>query len=209
MSKRPLLFLLIVAALLLLPACQTAPAATDVKPVNVKLARVEAVGVFPLPWAGFPAQPPTPTPAFNIVPRYPLTLSFVFDLENPNDVAVTFEQMQFNVELEAQPGAPGEYFALGVANVYDRQSIPAKTTNTLRANVILDSGMAAPLSVAHGQKMAQLKLSANTLINYWFDKVGDVSSAKPAYGIKVTSGSAEFSSGSARKQTTFEAKWPK
>ncbi len=209
MNKR--LIALVLAMLVILALLGCAPSApAELKPPVVKLARVEAVGVFAVPWAGWPAQPPAPTPAFNVVPRFPITLAFVFDLENPNDVAVTFEQMKFNVELEAKPDAPGEYFSLALPNVYDRQSIPAKATNTLRVNVVIDSGVVpGTLTVAYGQRMAEKKLNASTLVNYWWDKVGDVSSASPAYGIRVTGGSAEFSSGAARKQVTFEAKWPK
>jgi hypothetical protein len=210
MNKRLLAFILLAVMASALWGCAPAPAATsEIKAPTVNLARVEAVGVFPLPWAGWPAQPPAPTPAFNVVPRFPITLAFVFDLENPNDVAVMFEQMKFAVELEAKPDAPGEYFGLGVANVYDRQSIPAKTTNTLRATVVLDSGLTSVLGIAYGQKIAEKKLDPNKLVNYWWDKVQDISSATPAYGIKVTGGAAEFSGGATRKQVTFEGKWPK
>ncbi len=210
MHKRLLILTFLALFSVALAACQpAAPAAADLKPVNVKLARVEAVGVFALPWAGWPVQPPAPPPAFNIVPRYPITLSFVFDLENPNDVPMMFEQMKFNVELEAKPDAPGEYFSLATPNVYDRQSVPAKATNALRVNAVIDSGVVpGTLLVAYGQQMAAKKLNANVLVNYWWDKIGDLGSANPAYGVKLTGGSADFSGGGTRKQVTFEASWP-
>ena len=211
MHKRLFAFMLLMVLSFALFGCApAAPSAADLKPPVVKLARVEAVGVFPIPWPGWPVQPPTPTPQFNVVPRFPITLSFVFDLENPNDAPMTLEQMKFNVELEAKPDAPGEYFSLASQNVYDRQTIAGKATNSLRVNVVVDSGVVpGTLTVAYGQRMAEKKLNASTLVNYWWDKVGDVSSANPAYGIKVTGGSAEFSSGAARQMATFETKWPK
>ncbi len=211
MHKRLLIHTILGLVVVALAACApSAPSAADLKPVNVKLARAEAVGVFALPWTGWPVQPPAPTPAFNIVPRYPITLSFVFELENPNDVAITLDQMKFNVELEAKPDAPGEYFSLATPTVYDRQTIPGKATNSLRVNALIDSGVVpGTLTVAYGQQMAAKKLNANMLVNYWWDKVGDLGSANPAYGVKLTGGLAEFSGAGTRKQTTFEAAWPK
>src|SRR5574341_1306796 len=146
---------------------------------------------------------PTPTPQVPVAVRVPLNLAFVFDLENPNDVAVTLDQMKFTVELEAKPDAPGEYFALASPNVYDRQSIAAKSTSTLRVIVVLDSAIVpATLTVAYGQRMAEKKLNANNLVNFWWDKIQDF-----GYGIKVTGGTADF--GPAKQLVTFEGKWPK
>ncbi len=205
MGNRILTLILIAVAVAALVGCQQAPASAELKAPTVRLARVEIGGYFPLPWKEWPAQPPTPTPAFNVVPRQPLNLAFVFELENPNDVAVTFDQMKFTVELEAKEGAPGEYFALANPNVYDRQTVPAKTTNTVRVSTMLDSAVVpGTLTVAYGQQMAAKKLSAPVLVNYWWDKIQDF-----AYGIKVTGGTADFSSGGQRKLATFEGKWPK
>ena len=98
MHRRLFVLTLLVGLLFALSGCATAtPAPTELKAPTVKLARVEVWSYFPLPWKEWPAQPPTPTPAFNVVPRQPLNLALVFELENPNDVPVTFEQMKFSV----------------------------------------------------------------------------------------------------------------
>lgn len=204
MHKRLFAFTFLMVLMLALFGCApTAPVPTQVKPPAVTLARVEVASYFPVPWKEWPAQPPTPTPQVPVAVRVPLNLAFVFNLENPNDVAVTLDQMKFTVELEAKPDAPGEYFALASPNVYDRQSIAAKSTNTLRVNVVLDSAIVpATLTVAYGQRMAEKKLNANSLVNFWWDKIQDF-----GYGIKVTGGTADF--GPAKQLVTFEGKWPK
>lgn len=206
MYKRSLVLAFSMLLLLVLLGCApAAPSAADLKAPTVKLARVEVFSYFPIPWKEWPAQPPTPTPQVPVAVRVPLNLAFVFDLENPNDVPVTFDQMKFTVEFEAAPDAKGEYFALSSPNVYDRQTIPAKTTNSLRVNVAIDSAVVpGTLTVAYGQRMAEKKLNAIALVNTWWDKIQDF-----GFGIKVTGGTADFSSGAAKKLVTFEAKWPK
>ncbi|MBI4790176.1 MAG: LEA type 2 family protein [Chloroflexi bacterium] len=197
--------LLVLVAFVFLGCAPAAPATTEVKAPTVKLTRVEVSSYFPVPWKEWPAQPPTPTPQIPVAVRVPMNLAFVYEIENPNDVAVTLDQMKFTVELEAAPSSPGDYFALATPNVYDRQSIPAKTTNALRVNVVIDSAVVpGTLLVAYGQRIAEKKLNPNALVSSWWDQIQDFK-----YGIKVTGGTADFSGGGKRTLATFEGKWPK
>jgi hypothetical protein len=205
MYNRLLALVLFAAVVVALVGCAPTAAPTELRAPVVKLARVEVGSYFPVPWKEWPAQPPTPTPPIPVTVRVPLNLAFVYDIENPNDVAVTLDQLKFTVELEAAPAAPGEYFALATPNVYERQSIPAKTTNSLRVNVVIDSAVVpGTLTVAYGQRLAEKKLSATALVSSWWDGIQDFK-----YGIKVTGGTADFASGSMKKLVTFEGKWPK
>ena len=154
---------------------------------KVELERVEVASYFPY------APPPT---------RVPLGLAFVFNIHNPNDIPVVLEDFKFTVAFEA---APGEYFPLATLISYERLATPGRTTNQLRVGAILDS-MIVPgtLAVTSGYRLAPLKLRAPDVVKNWWEKIGDFT-----FGIKVSEGTATFSSGDDTKLVTFEDMFPK
>ena len=210
---------LLVVLLVVLSACSpAAPAPVELKNPTITLTQVQVQSYFAPPWAGWPAAVPTPTPppagtpAAQYVPfpgaiSVPMVLAFVWDINNPNDAPVTLERMQFTVEFEAAPSKAGEYFALATPIVYEKQTIPAKTTNQVRAVVVLDSAaIPGNLLVTNGQRLSALGLSAktNTLLQDWWANVGDFK-----FGIKASTGTADMTIGGAKKVVTFEGKFPK
>ncbi len=155
------------------------------QPPQVKLERVEVASYFPY------AAPPA---------RVPLVLGFIFDVSNPNDSPVALEEMKFTVSFAAMPG---EYFALNTPTVYEKMSIPGKTTNQLRVVAVLDS-LVAPgnLAVTSGTRVTALGLKPGDVVKDWWEKIGDFS-----FGIKVSEGVALFNGAS--MVVPFEDTFPK
>jgi len=135
----------------------------------------------------------------------PLVLAFVWDVNNPNDSSVTLEQMKFTVEFEAAPSKPGEYFALNTPIVYEKQTVPGKSTNQVRVVVVFDSAVIpGNLAVTSGQRMSALGLSSTTLIRDWWTNIGDFK-----FGIRASGGTADLVLGSTTKVISFQGKFPK
>jgi hypothetical protein len=155
------------------------------QPPQVKLERVEVASYFPY------AAPPA---------RVPLVLGFIFNVSNPNDSPVALEEMKFTVSFAAMPG---EYFALNTPTVYEKMSIPGKTTNQLRVVAVLDS-LVAPgnLAVTSGTRVTALGLKPGDVVKDWWEKIGDFS-----FGIKVSEGVALFNGAS--MVVSFEDTFPK
>lgn len=214
--KKPLWLAVLLVAVGVSACSSATPAPTELKNPTFALKQVMVQSYFAPPWAGWPAAVPTPTPppagtpAAQYVPfpgaiSVPLVLAFVWDIENPNDMPVTLEQMKFTVEFEAAPSKPGEFFALNTPIAYEKQTIPAKTTNQVRVVVVLDSAVVpGNLAVTSGQRMLALGLSGATLVKDWWTNIGDFK-----FGIKATGGTADFSSGAMKKLVTFDGKFPK
>lgn len=215
MKRFLVLFVLLVAVVM--SGCATAtPAPTELKNPTITLNQVQVQSYFPAPWSTWPGAIPTPTPppagtpAAQYVPfpsaiSVPLVLGFVWDVNNPNDAPVTLEQMKFTMEFEAAPSKAGEYFALATPIVYEKQTIPGKTTNQVRAVVVIDSAVVpGNLAVTSGQRMGALGLVGATLIKDWWANIGDFK-----FGIKATAGTADVVMGGTKKVVTFEGKFPK
>lgn len=214
--KKVCLFSLLLVALVLGACSPATPAATELKNPTITLNQVQVQNYFAPPWPAWPAAVPTPTappagtptavyvPAFPASPSVPMVLAFVWDINNPNDSTVTLEQMKFTVEFEAAPSKPGEYFALATPMVYEKQSIPGKATNQIRAVVVLDSAVVpGNLAVTSGQRLGALKLTGATLVKDWWTNVPD-----SKFGIKASAGTADMTVGGAKKVITFEGKFP-
>ena len=214
MQKIFLLTLVLIA--LVLGACAPAQTSADFKEPTVTLKQVIVQNYYAPPWAGWPGAVPTPTPppagtpAALYVPfpgaiSVPMVLAFVFDVNNPNDQAVTLDRLQFDVAFEAAPQKPGEFFNVQHPISDDRQTIPGKATNQIRVVTAIDSVVVpGNLAVTSGQRLGALGLSGATLVQNWWTNAPDMK-----FGIKVAGGTADFTSGSTRKVGTFEGKFPK
>jgi hypothetical protein len=174
---------------LTLAGCATAPMGGGpiTQAPKVTLDRVEVALYFPY------AAPPA---------RVPLGLAFIFNIENPGDTTVLVDDFKFTVAFEA---APGEYFPLATPISYERLYTPPHTTNQLRVVTVLDS-MIVPgtLAVTSGYRLGPLNLKAPEVVKNWWEKIGDF-----AYQVKVSEGTAAFSSGDDTKLVTFEGVFPK
>lgn len=172
-----------VLAVLALAGCagmESAPSSIAASP-QVKLDRVEVASYFPY------APPPA---------RVPLILAFVFNVTNPNDHAVTLEELRFAYSFEVN----GQFFTLNSPAVYDQQSIPARTTNQLRVVSVLDSAIVpATLAVTQGFRMQELGVKPPDLVKTWWETIGDF-----GYAIRVSEGVATFTAGKASTLVTFQ-----
>lgn len=216
--KKAILFGLLLVAIVLSACASPTPAATEVKSPTVTLNRVEVQPYFAPPWPDWPAAIPsatpppagTPTPAY--VPANPaspnvaMVLNFVWDINNPNDVPVTLEQMKFTVEFEAAPSKPGEFFAVQSPVVSDKLSVPAKTTNQLRVVTVLNgANLTGMLLVTSGQRLVALGITNPApLIRDWWTNIPD-----GKFGIKASAGTADFNIGGKTQVVTFTGKFPK
>ena len=185
------IFIGMLAAWMALGACATAPKGASggaVLTPKVELERVEVASYFP----------------YDPKVRVPLILAFIFKLENPNDFKVGLESVKFTVGFEAQ-GKPGEFFNLATPMVYENQFIPAKTANQLRVTTVIDSQVVpGNLAVTSGARLAALGLKAPDLIQYWYEKIGDF-----PFAIRVSEGSANFTSEKGDTIVAFEGVFPK
>ena len=178
----------VLALAVALAGCATAPTGGPIAQApRVELERVEVASYFPY------AAPPA---------RVPLGLAFVFNINNPNDMPVLLEDFKFTYAFEA---APGEYFPLATPIAYEKVYTPGKTTNQLRVVSILDS-MIVPgtLAVTSGYRLGPLNLKAPDVVKKWWETVGDFS-----FGIKVSEGTATFSTPEDSKLVAFEGAFPK
>lgn len=170
-------------AVLALAGCagmESAPSSIAASP-QVKLDRVEVASYFPY------AAPPA---------RVPLILAFVFNVSNPNDHAVTLEELRFAYSFEVK----GQFFTLNSPAVYDQQSIPARATNQLRVVSVLDSAIVpATLAVTQGFRMQELGVKPPDLVKSWWETIGDF-----GYAIRVSEGVATFTAGKASTLVTFQ-----
>lgn len=217
MHRKVLFVIWLMLVVVFVSACDTGTASSEFKDPTVKLSRVEVQSYFAPPWAGWPAAPPTPTPAPNITTTVqytpfpgaipvPMVLAFIWDINNPNDQPVTLDNMKFTVEFEAAPQKPNEYFPLNTVIVQEKQSIPPKATNQLRATAVLDSSIVpGNLAVTSGQRLASLGITNTAaLIQNWWTNIGDFK-----FGVRATQGTADFKSQSGQtKVVTFEGKFP-
>ena len=159
---------------------ESAPSSIAASP-QVKLDRVEVASYFPY------APPPA---------RVPLILAFVFNVTNPNDHAVTLEELRFAYSFEVK----GQLFALNSPAVYEQQSIPAKATNQLRVVSVLDSAIVpATLAVTQGFRMQELGVIPPDVVKTWWETIGDF-----GYAIRVSEGVATFTAGKASTLVTFQ-----
>ena len=163
-----------------LAGCATMEPSSIAASPQVKLERVEVASYFP--YAAAPA-------------RVPLVLAFVFKVTNPNDHAITLEELRFAYAFEAK----GQFFTLNSPAVYDLQSIPARASNQVRVVSVLDSAIVpATLAVTQGFRMAELQVKAPELVKMWWETIGDF-----AYAIQVSEGVATFTAGKASTLATF------
>ncbi|HET7087204.1 MAG TPA: hypothetical protein VFL17_01000 [Anaerolineae bacterium] len=184
------------AALIALGACGAPTPSPALQNPTVGLDHVEVASYFPWPpppGEGTPAPPPV---------RVPMVLAFIFDIANPNSYPVMLKDLQYTVEFEAAPNA---FFPVGNPFAHEDMSIPANSTNQLRVTMVLDS-LVTPgnLAVTSGSRLQEMGLSAGEVVQNWWANVGDFT-----FKIKVTGGSAEFSSSGGNAVVPFEGEYPK
>ena len=154
---------------------------------KITLERVEVMSTFP--WVDLPA-------------RTPMTLGFVFNLNNLSGYNIMLDNIKFTVSFEA---APDKYIEIATPTYYDRIYFPPHTTSQYRIVSIMDSvTMRLTLLVAQAPKIQALNLKADDVIKNWYSKVGDFD-----FGVKISEGMAVFTTEKGDIFVPFEGKFPK
>ena len=164
-----------------------APGAARMLAPKVALERVEVAAYFPY----------APAPA-----RVPLILAFVFNIENPNDFVVKFDEFTFTYGFEA---AQFRFFDLNTPQVYETIHVPARATNQLRVTSVLDSLIVpSTLAVAEGRRIEELGLRIPDLVRFWWEKIGDFE-----FRVRVSNGTVRFTSDAGSTRVTFRGTFPR
>jgi len=95
----------------------------------------------------------------------PLDLAFIFGVENPNDTTVTLEELRFTIAF--QPG-----FEVNTLSVYEKMSIPPRTTNQLRVHASFDPYVTLlSLLVTGGFRLQQAGVKGPDQVKAWWEQV--------------------------------------
>jgi hypothetical protein len=96
----------------------------------------------------------------------PLNLAFIYSIENPNNFKITLDGFKFNTSFEG--------FELNISSFQEQNSIPAKTTDHFRYNVVLDAWIAnSTLNVQNSQKLKEMNITSTDLLKKWWEGVSD------------------------------------
>ncbi len=190
MTRRTLLAggLVAVTGLGGLSGCATMPgtAGGPVQPPKVELQRVEIAHYWPFYLDTKESR------------GSPLDLAFIFGIENPNDTTVTLDELRFTIAFE-----PG--FEVNTLSVYEKMSIPPRTTNQLRVHASFDPYVTLlSLLVTGGFRLQQAGVKAPDQVKAWWEQVADF-----GFEIAVTNGVAAFSSDRGDSLAYFQATFPK
>lgn len=188
MRKILLVLILVVFAVWGLTACKPGllPTEETGKP-KITLERVEVMSYFP--WVDLPA-------------RTPMTLGFLFYVNNPSGYNIKLDNIKFTVSFEA---APDKYIEIATPTYYDQIYFPPNTTSQYRIVSVMDSvTMRLTLLVAQAPKIQALNLKADDVIKNWYSKIGDF-----GFVINVSEGMAVFSTEKGDVFVPFEGKFPK
>jgi hypothetical protein len=127
----------------------------------------------------------------------PLDLAFIFDVENPNHTTVTLEELRFTVAFAG--------FEVNTLSVYEKMSIPPRTTNQLRVHAAFDAYTTLlSLLVTGGFRLQEAGVKAPDQVKAWWEAVPDF-----GFEIAVTNGVATFTSGGEETLAHFKGTFPK
>jgi hypothetical protein len=98
----------------------------------------------------------------------PLVLSFIYSVQNPNNVKIMLDDFKFTVAFEG--------FELNTLTFFDDNYIPAKTTDHFRFNGTFDYNSAqGSLMVTSGNRLLEMNVNAPDLLKKWWEGISDFS----------------------------------
>ncbi len=127
----------------------------------------------------------------------PLPLSFLFNIENPNDKPVMLESFQLTIAF-------GDDFEAMTFSNQDASWIPAGKTNQLRATTMITArSMLLSLLVTGGFRLKEMGVSPWDVLERWWVGI-------PEYSVPVTikNGVFYFALDGTGKVVPFEASFP-
>jgi hypothetical protein len=127
----------------------------------------------------------------------PLTVSFIFNITNPNTYPIKLDGFVFTVVFEG--------IDVNMINVLETQWIPAGKTNQLSVMSTIDIGeLLGSLAIASYEKVKAKNTNAWALIEKWWIEIPNMT-----VPIGVEKGAATFTADGVQKVFPFTAKYPK
>jgi LEA14-like dessication related protein len=126
----------------------------------------------------------------------PMSMAFIFEIENPNSYPVMLDGFQFSVLFED--------FEVNTVNSSETMWIPSGKTNQVRVPAMFDTRQTLlTLLLPNAVLLSQKKMSPWDVLEKWWTGAPDFS-----FPVSAKEGSAVFQAGDITKVIPFEATFP-
>jgi len=126
----------------------------------------------------------------------PMSMAFIFDIENPNEYPIQLDGFKFSVNFEE--------FEVNTVNSPETMWIPAGKTNQIRVPAMFDTRQTLlTLLLPGAMKLSEKKISPWDALEKWWTGAPDFS-----FPVYVKEGAAVFKADSMVKVMTFKATFP-
>jgi LEA14-like dessication related protein len=126
----------------------------------------------------------------------PMSMAFIFDIENPNEYPIQLDGLKFSVNFEE--------FEVNTVNSPETMWIPAGKTNQVRVPAMFDTRQTLlTLLLPGAMKLGERKMSPWQVLEKWWTGAPDFS-----FPVYVKEGAAIFKADGLTKVITFKATFP-
>jgi len=126
----------------------------------------------------------------------PMSMAFIFDIENPNEYPIQLDGFKFSVNFEE--------FEVNTVNSPETMWIPAGKTNQIRVLAMFDTRQTLlTLLLPGAMKLSEKKMSPWQVLEKWWTGAPDFS-----FPVNVKEGAAIFKADGLTKVITFKATFP-
>jgi len=126
----------------------------------------------------------------------PMSMAFIFDIENPNEYPIQLDGFKFSVNFEE--------FEVNTVNSPETMWIPAGKTNQIRVPAMFDTRQTLlTLLLPGAMKLSEKKMSPWQALEKWWTGAPDFS-----FPVYVKEGAAIFNADGLTKVITFKATFP-
>ncbi len=126
----------------------------------------------------------------------PMSMAFIFDIENPNEYPIQLDGFKFSVNFEE--------FEVNTVNSPENMWIPAGKTNQIRVPAMFDTRQTLlTLLLPGAMKLSEKKISPWQALEKWWTGAPDFS-----FPVYVKEGAAIFQAGALTKVVSFNATFP-
>lgn len=123
----------------------------------------------------------------------PMSMAFIFDIENPNEYPIQLDGLKFSVDFEE--------FEVNTVNSPETMWIPAGKTNQIRVPAMFDTRQTLlTLLLPGAMKLGERKMSPWEVLEKWWTGAPDFS-----FPVYVKEGAAIFKADGLTKVITFKA----
>jgi len=126
----------------------------------------------------------------------PMSMAFIFNIENPNKYPIQLDGFSFSVNFEE--------FEVNTVNSPETMWIPAGKTNQIRVSAMFDTRQTLlTLLLPGAMKLSEKKISPWDALEKWWTGIPEYS-----VPVHVKAGAAVFQADGLSKVATFEATFP-